>query len=223
MLQYNLLDSHTHCLITLLYTIMSMKITPDQRQRLAKWWVLQQLKYLFLSGTHDMVVEYHFRKPDSPDEPEIEVQKSILHQLASSKGIITIQSKADDKYVVEWGPEFEKTYWKYHELAKNIEVLSAEPVIFDDDEATIRLGSKKAHLPPFKKEHLLCQTMFEYKVGESVDASIVFEAMSGESAWDDKAKRMMKDTVIRINKRLQEVLNLPSLFKLEQGTIKRLR
>ncbi len=171
-----------------------------------------------------MVIEYRFRKPANLNEPEIEVQKSILEQLAVTKSIIKIQRKSSNKYIVEGGADFEKTYRKYEELAKNIDVLSAEPAIFDDDRAIISLGTKECQLPPYKNEHLLCQAMFKYKVGENVDASTVFEIMKGEdSTFDTKEKRMIKDTVNAINERVDKVLGLQAIFKREQQTLKRLR
>lgn len=203
---------------------MSINISPEQKHKLAKWWVLKQLRYLFLSGPHEMVIKYNFNSPRSLEEPEPEVQKTILEQLEMTGTVIKILKKTKTYYTIEHLADFYKTYDKYKKIAEGIDVLSSEMTVFDDDTATIILGNSVCQLPPFKSEHILCQVMYRYKVGESVDSSYVFESMKGDGeVWDDKSQRMIKDTILRINKRVSEVIGIPGLFKREQQTIRRLR
>jgi len=203
---------------------MNMKRTPEERQRLAKWWVLQELRFRFLSGPHEGIVDFRLREASNNDEPAIEVQKSIIEQLSSLNRVINLVKQDGDIYTVEYGPDFEKTYRKYEQLVQNIDALSPEPVVFDEDEPTLTLGTKKARLKGYTKEHELCEVMFQYKVGESVDLSSVFESMTGsEGGLSDKDRRMIRDTVNRINKRSQEVLGIPVLLQMERNTIRRLK
>jgi hypothetical protein len=201
-----------------------MKRTPEERQRLAKWWVLQELRYRFLSGPHEGIVDFRLRQASSHDEPDIEIQRSIIEQISELKRVITILKKHEDIYTVECGPDFEKTYRKYEQIVGQIDALSPEPVVFDDDEPSLVFGTKKARIKGYTKEYELCEVIFQYKVGESVDISTVFEAMTGsEGGLSDKDRRMIRDTVNRINKRCQEVLGIPALIKMERNTIRRLR
>jgi hypothetical protein len=201
-----------------------MKLTSLQQHRLAKWWLLEELRTLFLSSDQEMVVKYRLKKPDTNDVPTPELQRSLLEQLAASKHIL-LKKLDDDLYEVAWQFEFETLHRKQQELVKSIGRYSGEHVTFDDDTATISLGSKSVQLPPYKLEHLMCQVMFKYRLNEPVDTSIVFEEMQetlgGDGSWNDAAKRQIKDAVIRINKRVEEGLDIPQLLRLEQKTVKR--
>jgi hypothetical protein len=197
-----------------------MKLSSLQQHRLAKWWLLEELRTLFLSSDQDMVVRYSLKAPTSPDVPSQELQRSLLEQLAASKHIL-LKKLDDELYEVTWQFNFETLHRKQQELVKDMQVQSGEPVEFDDDTGVLTLGTKKAQLPPFKKEHLLCGVMFKYRVDEPVDTSTAYEEMEETDDWDETAKRMIKDTVIRINKRVNETLDIPHLFKLEKNTVRR--
>lgn len=192
-----------------------------QQHRLAKWWLLEELRTLFLSSDpSEMAVRYTIKEPATANMPSADLQRSLLEQLAFTKHIL-LKPLDDKTYEVTWQFEFEGLYRKQQELVKDLQVQSGEPVKFDNDTAILTLGTKKAQLPPFKKEHLLCGVMFKYRVDEPVDTSTVYEEMEETDDWDETARRMIKDTVIRINKRADETLGIPHLFKLEKNTIRR--
>ncbi len=196
-------------------------MTSTQRYRLAKWWLMEELRTLFLSGDTDMVVEYQLIPPTSPEIPTKPVQKRLLEQLAFANQIL-LKKLDDELYEVTWQTGFEKMHTKQRELVKNIGWASGEQVKFDDETATLSLGAKSTQLPPYKYEHQMCQVMFKYRLGEPVDTSLVYEEMMADDKdWDDQAKRMIKDTVRRINQRVDEVLLIPQIFRLEKNTIRR--
>lgn len=193
-----------------------------QQHRLAKWWLLEELRTLFLSSGSEMVVQYSLKEPLNPETPSKELQRSLLEQL-SSTGHILLKQLNDELYEVTWQFEFESLHRKQQELIKNIGWHSGEHVTFDDDTATLTLGTKTVKLPPYKLEHLMCQAMFKYRLNESIDVSIVYDEMQETfgGSWSKTGKRQMKDAVIRINKRVDEGLDIPQLFKLSQNTITR--
>jgi hypothetical protein len=199
-----------------------MKQLSMQQHRLAKWWLLEELRTLFLSSDpSEMVVRYTLKESTTADMPSADLQRSLLEQLAFTEHIL-LKPLDDKTYEVTWQFEFESLYRKQQELVKGMQVQGGEPVEFDDDTGVLTLGTKKAQLPPFKKEHLLCGVMFKYyRVDEPVDTSTVYEKMEESDDWNETAKRMIKDTVIRINKRVDETLGIPHLFKLEKSTIRR--
>lgn len=198
-----------------------MRMTSEQQHKLAKWWLIEQLRALFLSSDpSEMVVQYTIKEPSTADMPSVDLQRSLLEQLAFTKHIL-LKPLDDKTYEVAWQFEFEGLYRKQQELVKDMQVQSGEPVAFDEETGVLTMGIKNAQLPPFKKEHLLCGVMFKYRVGEPVDTSIVYEEMEENDNWNEAAKRMIKDTVIRINNRVNETLDIPHLFKLEKNTIRR--
>lgn len=206
------------------YENMKMKLTSLQQHRLSKWWLLEELRTLFLSADSEMVVQYTLKEPTSTDMPSKDLQRSLLEQLAST-GHILLKPLDAEMYEATWQFEFETLHRKQQELVKNIGWQSGEHVAFDDDTTTLSLGTKTVKLPPYKLEHLMCQVMFKYRLNEPVDSSVVYEEMQetlgGDGSWNDAAKRQIKDGVRRINKRVDEGLDIPQLFKLEQNTVKR--
>lgn len=203
---------------------MSMKISPEQRYRQDKWWLLQELRHRFLSADpHDMIVTFKLLEPSDESVPSKEVQRSLLEQLANSK-TVSIRRQDDETYQIEYEADFNQTYNKYLLMMKDVELRVGEPITFDDDTGMLTLGNDKCQLPPFKYEHMLCQVMSQYLQNEPVDTSEVYEKMLGENAeWDDRARRLIKDTVRRINKRVNEAFHIPAYLKLEKNTIRRLR
>lgn len=203
---------------------MNMKRTPEERMAIAMWWLLQEIRYLFLAGREGMEAEFELhRQNDNTDIPEIEVQKALLKQLEEQKAIKMIHW-GDDKYSLLGDEAFDSVYGFYETYIASMDPTKGLSVVFDEDEGTLTLGVKKCQLPPFGKEQLLCEVMFQYLQGEPVDRGRVFEHLQGtEAEINEQGKRMIKDTVRRVNKRVSETLGISSLFKIERGTLRRLR
>lgn len=197
-----------------------MKLTSLQQHRLAKWWLLEELRILFLSSDQEMVVKYRLKKPDTNDVPTPELQSSLLEQLAASKHIL-LKKLDDDLYEVTWQFEFETLHRKQLELVKGIDWKNGAKLEFDDETGILTLGIKTAQIPPETKEDYLCRAMFKHRVGEAVDASTIYEEMTDDDKWDETARRMLKDAVRRVNKRANELLDIPELLVREKNTIRR--
>lgn len=102
--------------------------------------------------------------------------------------------------------------------------LAGQPSMLKDTEAQIAIGPIACQLPPFQNEHDFCRVMFKYKVGESVDWSVIFEQMSGnaEVIGDDGNKRTVQDTMYAINNRVKKDLNTEdNLFTWKNKSVKR--
>lgn len=199
-------------------------MSPEQRYRHDKWWLLQELRHGFLaSDRHELIMTYRLREPGDGDTPDKEMQRSLLKQLADS-GNISLEQADNETFRIGYEADFNSTYNKYLLMMKDAEQRPDESVEFDDDTGMLTLGKDKCQLPPFKYEHMLCEAMSQYLQNEPVDTSEVYEKMLGENAeWDAKARRLIKDTVRRINRRVNEAFNIPAYLKLEKNTIRRLR
>jgi hypothetical protein len=100
--------------------------------------------------------------------------------------------------------------------------LKSVQINYNDDEPAINVGNKKVSLPPYKNEHYLCREMFERKINESVDWSIIYEKMTGEESTDKENWRTVYDAMNALNKRIQEICNTDnSLFTWRGKMIKR--
>lgn len=193
-----------------------------QRYRLAKWWLLEELRTLFLSSDpSEMVVRYTIKEPTTADTPSVDLQRSLLEQLASTKHIL-LKPLDDKTYEVTWQFEFESLYRKQQELVKDLQVQSGEKLEFDSDTGVLTLGTRKATIPPDTKEYDLWDAMYKRRVGETVDTSIIYEEMTGYEKLDETAKRMIKDAVRRINKRADELLGVPELIDRKNNTLRRI-
>ncbi len=90
--------------------------------------------------------------------------------------------------------------------------LEGKVVTFDSTEAKISVEGKNCQLPPHKNEHSLCIAMFEYRKGEAVDWSEVFQKMHGftrePTGRNDKSDmKSVQDTMYTVNGRVKEILN----------------
>ena len=86
--------------------------------------------------------------------------------------------------------------------------LTGTGVQFDDTKPAILVGARACPLPPAKNEEYLARAMFSRPVGEFVDWSIIHQEMTGvaEVVGDEKDKKAVRDTMDRLNKRVQEVI-----------------
>jgi len=100
--------------------------------------------------------------------------------------------------------------------------LKSVKINYNDEEPAINVGNKKVALPPYKNEHCLCREMFERKISESVDWSIIYEEMTGKESTDKENWRTVYDAMNALNKRIQEICNTSNaLFTWQEKTIKR--
>lgn len=102
-------------------------------------------------------------------------------------------------------------------------------ILFDDAVAKIRIGKQFIQLPPHRNEHLFCRAVFEYKQGEPIDWSVIYEKISGTDLGDktnakdvEKQKRTVYDTMKAINDRVCEGIRTEDkLFVWDEKTVKR--
>jgi len=95
--------------------------------------------------------------------------------------------------------------------------LSENSIIFDDETATLKVGSlQPIRFPSHKKEHLILRHMFGCRINEAIDWELVYETISGHSQDKmdkndiEKLKRSIRDGVSAINNRISETLNTES-------------
>lgn len=95
-------------------------------------------------------------------------------------------------------------------------VVSIETIEFDD--TTIHLtvnGTVEIPLPPYENEHYLCRSMAKRLKNETVDWSVIYLEMTQDPLTDKKEERhmrMVKDTCIRINRRISAILGGKIVF-----------
>jgi hypothetical protein len=106
--------------------------------------------------------------------------------------------------------------------------LKSANIAYNDDEPSITINEQKVAIPPYKNEHYLCRTMYEYKKDEAIDWSIIWEKMAGYDNTPDKPEAKKEDwhtaydTLRAVNKRIQECVNTKdNLFIWKNKTIKR--
>ncbi|PWB38378.1 MAG: hypothetical protein C3F02_04385 [Parcubacteria group bacterium] len=107
--------------------------------------------------------------------------------------------------------------------------LFNKKISFDDEKITIFVEDRAVPLPQFKNEHYLCRAMYEYKINEPVDWSIIYEKMTGYyEAYYGKPSptrenwRIVYDAMDALNKRIKEIINTnDNLFTWQEKTIKR--
>jgi hypothetical protein len=105
--------------------------------------------------------------------------------------------------------------------------LQKNGISFDDEKAKLLVKSEACQLPPYKNEHYLCRAMYQYRKGEPVDWSTIFEKMNefsqkitGRNTKNDR--RSVQDTMYAINDRVREKYNTEEeLFTWKSNTITR--
>lgn len=105
--------------------------------------------------------------------------------------------------------------------------LQKNGISFDNEKAILVVNNEVCQLPPYKNEHCLCRVMYQYRKGEPVDWSIVFEKMNEFSQKltgrnTEKDRRSVQDTMYAINTRVREKYNTEEeLFAWKSNTISR--
>lgn len=86
--------------------------------------------------------------------------------------------------------------------------LKIKTVVFDEAQSAILVDGKVCPLPPAKNEEYLAKAMFSRPIGEFVDWSIVHKEITGATAviGSEKDKKSVRDTMDRLNKRLQTII-----------------
>ena len=90
--------------------------------------------------------------------------------------------------------------------------LRGKIIEFDETRSSIVIDGKPYQLPPAQNEDSLARVMFGHQVGEFVDWSMIYSEMTGVDPQETnientKNMKMVRDTMNRLNGRLQEVLN----------------
>lgn len=95
--------------------------------------------------------------------------------------------------------------------------LSEHSIVFDDETATLKVGSlQPIRFPSHKKEHFILRHMFGCRINEAIDWELVYETISGHpqdkinKADIEKLKRSIRDGISAINNRISETLNTES-------------
>lgn len=106
-------------------------------------------------------------------------------------------------------------------------IVSIETIEFDDTTARLKVnGTVEIPLPPYENEHYLCRSMAKRLKNEAVDWSVVYEEMTQDLLdikKEERNMRMVKDTCIRINKRISAILGGKAIFFLwRKKTVSRL-
>jgi hypothetical protein len=107
---------------------------------------------------------------------------------------------------------------------KQKEAIGLRKVLFIDNEAVLKIGNKKCHIPPSSHMHSLCRVVFRHTLNEPVDWSIIYEEMTGNKEGENfkKDKKSVYDTLDRINKAVKKCLNTDDeLLSWDRKTIKR--
>lgn len=95
-------------------------------------------------------------------------------------------------------------------------IVSIETIEFDDTTARLKVnGTVEIPLPPYENEHYLCRSMAKRLKNEAVDWSEIYHEMIGDplnTQREDRHMRMVKDTCIRINKRISTIMGAKVVF-----------
>lgn len=110
-------------------------------------------------------------------------------------------------------------------VAISVATPAAGNLIFVDQEAILMLGEAVCQIPPAQNEHSFCRAMFQRRINEFVDWSFIHDEMMGADTITDyeKARRMVYDTYLAINERVEKDLGINSLFVWRRKMIKRTR
>jgi len=144
-----------------------------------------------------------------------------------------LKKKNDTKNKALKDKNTEKSLVQKIEIVNPIKILSGEnskdklklkihlentTIDYDDNKPSIKIGKKEVALPPYKNEHFLCRAMYEYRKGEAVDWSIIWEKMTGYDENPDKPEpqksdwHSVYDTMRALNKRIQECISTDNFF-----------
>jgi hypothetical protein len=112
---------------------------------------------------------------------------------------------------------------KWFKMQNNKTITVAEKLVFNDKNGIVTLGEKSCQLPPFKNEHCFYRAMAAYPIGEPVDWSLVYTAITGMQDVRDvaKDKKMVYDTYEQLNARISNDLGIDQLFVWKDKTIRK--
>lgn len=100
-------------------------------------------------------------------------------------------------------------------------------VKFVEKESALLFDEKKVQLPPNKNEFALCRIMFDgVSPNEPVSWDEIYEGITGDKPDEranERQKRTVYDTFLRINERIQREVGVQNFFIWEGTTVRRIR
>lgn len=208
--------------------------TPEEKYNYVLW----SIKNNLISGlTHKMI---YFDKDDFEEYGFSQGNFYILLKRLENEGfledveIVDQDDYEDDPqrspglYQAVISKNFDELYKKLHnnfnQSFNKKTKLNDKKIEFDNEKAVITFDNQIIQLPPYKDEHCLCRVMFlQCKGKEPVDWSIIYEEMVKLEVIDkEKNKRMVQDTMYRLNRRIKKIINTDDdLFTWQGKTIRR--
>ncbi len=95
-------------------------------------------------------------------------------------------------------------------------IISIETIEFDDTTISLKINGKiDIPLPPYENEHYLCRSMTKRLRNEAIDWSTIYTEMTQDPLTTKNEVRhmkMVKDTCIRINRRISAILGGKRVF-----------
>ena len=193
-----------------------MTMTPEQKYREWMWgilqnWKLEELKLPTGKKFYDGVF-------------------TDLSKQLQEQGLVRLTEFRPNKNGMVYGYYIDFVRPQYDEFYKALETEfgydADEPtgeVVFNDEEAALIYGKKRAALPPFKKEHLFCQAAYDYPINEVIDWSDIYEKMRNVESENTDDWRYVYDALNSVNRRASKMFGIKQLFEWKQQTVKRLR
>lgn len=99
--------------------------------------------------------------------------------------------------------------------------LKEEKAKFDSVRGIIKYLNQEILLMPGTNEKYVCEELFEYQPGFPVRWEGCYEKISSEPKGTEKEKRVVYDSVRRVNKRFKEIFKKIDLFSIKNNTITR--
>ncbi len=102
-------------------------------------------------------------------------------------------------------------------------ILLGKQIEYDETKSLILVAGKSCPLPPAKNEDYLAKAMFNRPIGEFVDWSLIYSEVTGSEVDDGiKNQKTIRDTMDRLNKRVQEIIGTAEeLFTWQNKSLKR--
>jgi hypothetical protein len=205
-------------------TLFSAEKNCQQNGTILSWNAIRPEMYATYSD-----IEEIYRKAHSTGVPQEPDSRKILAEVSSLVAKAQAQNRKRDAQVAEKVRRVakEKRVLKV-EIAKmpTLKIrgekvpidkpvkttLHGKPIEFDETRPAILVDGKRYQLPPAQNEDYLARVMFRHRVGEFVDWSMIYSEMTGADPQETdienpKNMKMVRDTMNRLNGRLQELLN----------------
>lgn len=150
----------------------------------------------------------------------VKEQIELLKDLKKKQAIGNFKQFAD--YFLISSPSHNLLLGEYNRLSPKQEIpalpgqpisLKGQSISYDSKKSAVLIGEYKVFLPIDQNEDNLCQVMFKHQVEEKVDWVDVFTRIKGlEPSFESKKimtknKTCIRDTVLRLNKRIKQALN----------------